>query len=180
MRRARAITLCALLLALAACRTAPPPPLAPPPLPDDRAADWHPLIIVPFGSVLKEVPLALHEVLLFRDAAHSGASDDGECYGSDAKAPQLLGRTPDEYLVCFKHDRLSRIQATVRLTAAEAPEVFATACAAWLRHATADADAACAGQDDAVHFAGRLGEDTEAAENREDTALSLTLDSVSP
>jgi hypothetical protein len=173
----RLLAICA-ALALSACRTTPPPAPAPPPPPDDSAYDWHALVIAPFGSVLKEVPLALHEVLLFRDDPKA-AADEGECYGSDAKPPALLGRTPDEYTVCFKRDRLSRIQATLRLPRSEAPDVFAKTCAAWLRHATADADAECAGRDGNVHFVGRLGEDSEAAEDQ-DTALSLTLDGVNP
>ncbi len=56
-----------------------------------------------------------------------------ECYAADAPAPRFLGRTPDEYLLCFKQDRLSRIQAAVLLPAAEADGVFAAACAAWAR-----------------------------------------------
>jgi hypothetical protein len=174
----RVLTVCAALLALDACRSTPPPAPAPPQPPDDSAYDWHPLLIAPLGSVLKEVPLALHEVLLFRDDPKA-AADEGECYGSDAKPPALLGRTPDEYTLCFKRDRLSRIQATVRLPRDEAADLFAKACAAWLRHATADAGAECAGRDGAVHFTGRLGDDSEAAEDV-DTALSLTLDGVNP
>jgi hypothetical protein len=181
MRRARARGVCAVLLAaVAGCRTPPPAPPPPPPPPDDSAADWRALVIAPFGSALKEIPVALHEVLLFRDDAHKGAADDAECYATDAAAPSLLGRTPEDYLLCFKHDRLSRIQASVRLTAAEAPDVFAQACAAWLRHAT-PAEAACEGRDGAIRFVGRLAEQSDPAENSDaDTALSLTLDSPDP
>jgi hypothetical protein len=38
-------------------------------------------------------------------------------------------------LLCFKQDRLSRIQASVRVPAAQAPEVFAAACTGWLKNA---------------------------------------------
>ena len=38
--------------------------------PVDASYDWHGLLIAPFGSVLKDIPLTLHEVLLFRDEAH--------------------------------------------------------------------------------------------------------------
>jgi hypothetical protein len=132
------------LAALTGCRaptphaTAPDRAPAPPPeaRPLDGSYDWHVLVIAPFGSVLKQVPLTLHEVLLFRDQARGGtAADDAECYASDAPAPRFVGRTPDEYLLCFKEDRLARIQASVRLTAAEAPEVFAAACTRWLKNA---------------------------------------------
>src|ERR1700733_11986516 len=75
----------ALLAALAGCRapaphaTAPEHAQAPPPAarpPEDGSYDWHVLVVAPFGSVLKEIPLALHEVLLFRDEAHGAAAAD--------------------------------------------------------------------------------------------------------
>jgi len=145
MRLAASRVVCTLLLAAAGgCRTPPPPvpvPVAPPP--DDSAADWHGLVLAPFGSVLKDVPAPLHEVLLFRDDA-PGAAVDAECYSTDSAAPPLLGRMPDDYLICFNHDRLSRIEASVHLTAAEAPDVFAQACGAWLRHAATSGTAATA------------------------------------
>ena len=57
--------LAAALLALAACAApkpkAPEPPPAPPPL--DASYDWHVLLIAPFGSLLKDIPATLHEVL---------------------------------------------------------------------------------------------------------------------
>ena len=136
-----------MLTTLTGCRAPPPqatPPVHPPVQADthppvDASYDWHGLLVAPFGSVLKDIPLTLHEVLLFRDDAHgSAAVDDAECYAADTPAPRFLGRTPDEYLLCFKQDRLARIQASVRLAAAEAPEMLATACAGWLKnHAAA-------------------------------------------
>jgi hypothetical protein len=134
----------ALLASLAGCHAPSPratsPDRAPPaqsPALADPSYDWHGLLIAPFGSVLKEVPLTLHEVLLFRDEAHgANAADEAECYAGDTPPPRFVGRTPDEYLLCFKQDRLSRVQASVRLTAAEAPEVFAAACARWSKQAT--------------------------------------------
>jgi hypothetical protein len=149
--RAFRIALSAALLApVVACHTpsprvtapgrAPPPPSAQ--VPADASYDWRGLLIAPFGSVLKDIPAALHEVLLFRDEAqHGGASADNasaadaECYATDAPAPRFVGRVPDEYLLCFRQERLSRVQASVRLTAAEASEVFAAACSDWLKNA---------------------------------------------
>jgi hypothetical protein len=187
------MALCAALpLALAGCRAPAPRAGAPDrslPLPAAHelelgADDWHGLVIAPFGSVLKDVPMALHEVLLFRD---DGAADNtpsaSECYAADAPAPRFLGRTPDEYVLCFKQDRLSRIQAAVLLPAAEADGVFAAACAAWLRNAGAvapgtatqgaaapGADAtACEGRDGAIRFRGRLEQEAEST-------LSIILD----
>ena len=149
----------------------------------DASYDWHVLLIAPFGSVLKDIPLPLHEVLLFRDEARgAAAADDAECYAPDQTAPQFVGHTPDEYLLCFKQDRLMRIQASVRL-ATQAPEVFAAACAGWLQRAVASAAPAppapsaapaadsCEGREGAMHFSARLGLEPESN-------LSIVLDSV--
>lgn len=196
----------AMFATLAGCRAsapaASPPPHAPPPaaqLAADGSFDWHGLLVAPFGSVLKEIPLALHEVLLFRDEAPGGAApDDAECYASDAPAPRFVGRVPDEYLLCFKQDRLARIQASVRLTGADAPEVFAAACAGWQKSAATDAGAqstggkdaaSCEGRDGAIHFSAHLGDeagpaDAPAAQAQPasappaETLLSITLDNV--
>jgi hypothetical protein len=191
----------------------PPPPAAHEPL--DASYDWHGLLIVPFGSVLKDIPVALHEVLLFRDEVRGAtAADDpadapaadAECYAADAPAPRFVGRMPDEYLLCFRQGRLSRIQASVRLTAAEAPDIFAAACAGWSKNVApattgveapgavapgvvapsvegqstaAPMGAACEGRDGGVRFRGRLGEEPGRAEMLQTEAvLSITLDSV--
>jgi hypothetical protein len=147
-----------LLGALVACRapsprTAGPDRVPPPPAAHelgDASYDWHGLLIAPFGSVLKDIPVALHEVLLFRDDAHGNAAPgnaatgsagadaaavDAECYAADAPAPRFVGSIPDEYLLCFNQGRLSRIQASVRVPAAQASDVFAAACARWLKNA---------------------------------------------
>ena len=213
-----------MLAAVTACRApAPrvtaaertPPPPAAHELGDD-SYDWHGLVIAPFGSVLKDVPTTLHEVLLFREEVHgnaakgNGAGDaaavDAECYAADAPAPRFIGRISDEYLLCFQRGRLSRIQASVRLATARAPEVFAAACAGWLKNAapassraeapsadvrggdapSADAPAAdpesggaCEGRDGDIRFRGRLEEEPDRAEVAQtETVLSITLDSA--
>jgi len=209
----------AVFAALIGCHTSPPRNPAPdrvPPsagasgvdAPGDASYDWHGLLVAPFGAVLKSVPLALHEVLLFRDA-HGSSADTAalapECYAPDAAAPNFFGRTPDEYLLCFTHDRLSRIQAAVRLTTAEASTEFAAVCAVWLKSAaatvsTADAPgadapapswpalesagiapptaAACEGRDGAVHFRASLGEEPGPEDMTEtESVLSITLES---
>jgi hypothetical protein len=204
-RLCRTLLSAALLAALAACgtpapRVAAPDRTAPPNThePEDASYDWHGLLIAPFGSLLKDVPLTLHEVLLFRDEAHgAAAADNGECYASAAPAPRFVGRTPDEYLLCFKQDRLSRIQASVRLTAEQAPQIYAAACALWSRNsASARATPAgtpsaaatdpetqraadCQGREGTIHYSGRLGEETGQAEMPQtETKLSITLDSA--
>jgi len=153
----------------------------------DAAYDWHVLLVAPFGSVLKDIPLTLHEVLLFRDEAHgTGAGDDAECYAPDGPAPRFIGSIPEEYLLCFKHDRLSRVQASLRLSDPQPAGTFAAACEDWLRHATpAPADAAapggggpsggapgsdtCEGSDGAVRFNARFDEEA---------TLSIVLDGL--
>lgn len=169
------------LAALTGCQTPESRVTAPGPaaplkaqMPADPSFDWHVLVIAPFGSVLKEVPRTLHEVLLFHDQDPAAAApEDGECYAADAPAPQFVGHIPDAYLLCFKQDRLSRIQATVRLPQSDAAAVFAAACAGWLKSAAAppaaENAAACEGLDAAVHFNARL-------EREPETGLSMTLD----
>jgi hypothetical protein len=139
-RYARWAAPAAAVLLITACaaskpRIEPPPP-APPPL--DASYDWHVLLVAPFGSVLKDIPLALHEVLLFRDsAAGAPAGDEPECYAVNGSAPRFMTREPSEYLLCFKHDRLSRIEATVRLPAAETGQTLSDACGLWMKSAQA-------------------------------------------
>src|SRR6266702_3121496 len=74
----------ALLATVVACHAPSPrvtaPDRTPPPPAVHESADawydWHGLLIAPFGSVLKDVPVALHEVLLFRDEARGGTAAD--------------------------------------------------------------------------------------------------------
>jgi hypothetical protein len=145
----------------------------------DPSFDWHVLVIAPFGSVLKDVPRTLHEVLLFRDQDPGAAApEDGECYAADVPAPQFVGHIPDEYMLCFKQDRLSRIQAAVRLPGSDAAAVFATACAGWLKSAAAPGEApsadACQGRDGSIHFNAHLEREAETARDAE-MELSITL-----
>src|ERR1700685_3658498 len=120
LRHARWAVPAAAVWMVAACAASKheiaPPPAKPPPL--DASYDWHVLLIAAFGSVLKDVPATLHEVLLFRDETRgAAATDEWECYAVDSKPPRFIARAPAEYLLCFKQDRLSRIEATVRLPA---------------------------------------------------------------
>lgn len=168
--------------------------------PADAVYDWRGLLVAPFGAVLKSVPMPLHEVLLFRDDAQGGYGADTaaaapECYAADAPAPKVFGRAPEEYLLCFTHDRLSRVQASVRLPTAQASTEFAAACASWLKNAAPAASAAdaqapgspavgeapavvCQGRDGAVHFKANLeGEPGPAEIGEKESIVSITLDS---
>ncbi len=164
------------VLMLAACAASPPKLAAPPvpaPAPLDASYDWHVLLVVPFGSVLKDVPLTLHEVLLFRDEAQRAApADELECYAIDGTRPMFVARAPSEYLLCFKHDRLSRVEATVRLTKDDATQIFADACGLWIKNAQTKTEE-CAGSDGAVTFAGRFESEPDGS-----AQLSIQLDAA--
>jgi hypothetical protein len=88
---------------------APPPPTAI----TDASYDWHVLVLEPFGVLLKESPLPLHEVLLFHDETSRTDNDNKDCYSIEGTPPRFLGARPDHYLLCFDHDRLTRIDAAV-------------------------------------------------------------------
>lgn len=162
-------------LLLSACASAPSGPVPPPPLkaPLDPSYDWHVLLLAPFGSVLKDVPLPLHEVFLFRDEGESRpAADDAECFATDGALPRFVDQALDEYLLCFKHDRLSRIVAAVRLPAPKAATDFADACGLWLKNADLAAAATCAGNDADIGFSAGLEVDPDGA----DALLSIKLE----
>jgi hypothetical protein len=162
------------MLALAACAAPAPKPAAPRPAPPplDASYDWHGLLVAPFGSVLKDVPLTMHEVLLFRDETHAASSaDELECFAVDGTRPRFVARSVSEYLLCFKRDRLSRIEATVRLPTDEATRIFADACGLWLKSGEAVADA-CAGTDGGIAYIGHLDSEPDGSE----TPMSVQLD----
>jgi hypothetical protein len=177
------------------CASSPhPAPSAPPPgapaqaLPGASYA-WRPLIVVPFGTLLKDMPLALDEVLMFHDAAATSATgapaaaapaagsandaESGDCFSLDgASPPQFLGLRPDPYLLCFEHDRLHRIEASVQLAAGDAARLLDGVCAQWLgstedRARTPDG---CTGSEGGVLLSVRL---TPGAESS--ATLSITL-----
>ena len=191
--RLRSACAFAVAAALAACASPAVPPHAAAPAaavagPAPVSYDWHPLIIMPFGTLLQAIPLALHEVLLFHDAAHPvGGSDEGDCFAiGSAPPPQWAGRRPDEYYLCFVHDRLDRIEASVRLPA-DGAAVFAAACAQWLEGAAPAAPSAdtCEGRDGAIGFRARLGDGPQLAAAAGEPApsartLSISVFSVTP
>ncbi len=137
--------------ALCACVAATPPrPTARPPAAAPAAADadydWRALVPAPFGTLLKDLPVALTEVWQFHDAAQSGrGTEERECYTPQDSTPRsLLGQRVEDYLLCFDHDRLDRVEAAVHVPEASAARRFAAACAEWRRRAgvTLGADAA--------------------------------------
>jgi hypothetical protein len=170
----------ACLAALAACVSSsvpPPPPRVPPVEKPDVSYDWHTLAIAPFGTLLKEMPVGLHEVLLFRDAQGGDGRENGDCYALDGEPPSFGGRRPDEYLLCFDHDRLGRIEASVRLSPDAAGTAFAEACARWRAIGAPPAappaaeGGSCEGHDGSVAFRARLS----GAEAQSSDVLSISL-----
>jgi hypothetical protein len=173
---------------LAACASAPAAPVPPPPKPAlDASYDWHVLLLAPLGSVLKDVPVPLHEVLLFKDAESQSATDDAECYAIDSALPRFVDHALDEYLLCFRHDRLWRIQAAVRLPSSEAAMNFADACALWQKNAAAAAGPSgaapavaptsgdpCEGSDADIGFSAGLEMQADGAE----VLLSIKLEAA--
>jgi len=178
MAGVRQTLMAAAVLMLGACAASAPKPAAlpaPAPAPLDGSYDWHVLLVAPFGSVLKDVPFTMHEVLLFRDESHAAApAGELECYSVDGARPRFVARSPSEYLLCFKHDRLSRIEATVQLPAGEAVRIYADACGLWLKKPLATGED-CAGTDGGVTFAGHFENEPD-----ESAQLTIQLDAADP
>ncbi len=134
-------------------------------------------MVLPFGTLLKDSPLALHEVLLFQEAAQDGGgAPRPDCYAPSGGPPPFVGRQPDEYLLCFSHDRLSRIDASVRLPAESAGPLFAAACAQW-RGTRAPAEQtpdSCEGRDGMTRFSARLAAEPPSGAPAS-AALSISL-----
>ncbi len=107
------------------------PPLQPPAKPaavrTDPADDWRRLPIAPFGSLLQDLQVPVHEVLMFGELASQ------ECYGLDAPQGQFVGRQIDAYLLCFAKGRLDRVEVTVNLSVADAAADFSRYCDGWLQ-----------------------------------------------
>jgi hypothetical protein len=183
----RQILYAGLCLVAASCATAPPKVVAPPvtaPAPLDPSYDWHVLLTSPMGNLLKDMSVTLHEVLLFRDEDRRADANEGDCYAINATAPTFIARVPDEYLLCFKHDRLARIEATVRVPQDQAAKIFSDACTLWFKNAALPAPvipaateasaATCGGQDGSSMFNGRL----EAEPDQAGQPLTINIDAV--
>ncbi len=168
-------------LMVAACATPTPkpgspiPPAAPAPA-LDASYDWHGLLTAPFGSFLKDIPLSLHEVLVFREEHAATSADEAECYAVNGAAPRFIARSPSLYMLCFKHDRLARIEATVRLPEKEAGQIFADACALWTKNARVPESQDCEGADGGTVFVARL----ENTADESDSQITIQLDASDP
>jgi hypothetical protein len=152
-------------------------PATPPPAAPVVSHDFTPLVLAPFGTNFKDVPVPLTEVLVFHQADARRTGDDADCFRPNVVVA-FLGRAPTDYLLCFDHDRLKRIDASVVLTAAEAPALFAAACADWRRGnpAAALAPDACEGTEGDIAFSARCTDGPDSAA----VTVSITLEAVSP
>ena len=126
----RALAAAGALCALAGCAAPPSRAPAVPPAPvaahsADPSSDWRRLPIAPFGSLLQDLQVPLHEVLMFGELASQ------ECYGLDAPQGRFLGRQIDAYLVCFVRGRLDRVEVTIELPVADAAADFSRYCDGW-------------------------------------------------
>jgi len=153
------------------------PAAAPPAVPAAVSHDFSALVLAPFGTPFKDVPVSLTEVLVFHQPDARRTSEDADCFRPNVVVA-FLGRTPTDHLLCFDHDRLGRIEAAVVLPAADAPALFAAACADWRRGnpPTALEPDACEGRQGDIAFSARRtdGPDSAAA------TVSITLTAVSP
>lgn len=145
------------------------------PAPSAVSHDFSELVVAPFGTAFKDISVPLTEVLVFHQADEASARGDGDCFRPNV-AVSFLGRTTTDHLLCFNHDRLQKIEATVAMPAAEAPALFAAACADWQRGAAATVTEpdACEGRQHDIAFSARRtqGPDPDAA------TVSITLVSV--
>jgi hypothetical protein len=147
------------------------------PAPPVVSHDFSGLVLAPFGTALKDVPVPLTEVLVFHEADGGRGREDGDCFRPNV-AVAFLGRAPTDHLLCFGHDHLQKIEAEVALPAAQAPALFAAACADWLGGAAAAAQGpdACEGRRQDIAFSARRTEGPDP-----DTAtVSITLVSAAP
>jgi hypothetical protein len=162
--------------ASAPARGSAPSPATAQAAPPVVSPDFSGLVLAPFGTAFKDVSVPLTEVLVFHQADGGRGREDGDCFRPNVVV-SFLGRAPTDHLLCFDQDRLQKIEAAVALPAAEAPGLFAAACADWQRGAVATAQGpdACEGRRPDIAFSARLteGPDPDAA------TVSITLVAVS-
>lgn len=139
--------------------------------------DFRPLVLAPFGTAFKDVPVPLTEVLVFHQPESRRTSEDADCFRPNVVVA-FLGRAPADHLLCFDHDRLKRIEASVVLPATEAPALFTAACADWRRGnpPSAPEPDACAGAQGDIAFDAHRTDGPDAAA----ATVSITLVAVSP
>ena len=91
----------------------------------DPSSDWRKVAVAPFGSLLQDVPVPVHEVLMFGERSYQ------ECYAPDAPAGRFIGREVDSYLLCFARGRLDRVELSLSVPDADAEAEFSRYCDDW-------------------------------------------------
>jgi hypothetical protein len=155
----------------------PAPRAALPAAPPAVSHDFSPLVLAPFGTNFKDVPVPLTEVLVFHQPGVRRTGEDADCFRPNVVV-SFLGRAPTDHLLCFDQDRLQRIEASVVLPAAEAPALFAAACDDWRRGNPPSAlePDACEGRQGDITFSARRADGPDSAA----VTVSITLVAVSP
>ncbi len=186
-RRREALAAIIWLAAISACSSGPPRSPAAGPgtspaarvVPDAAVADWGGIPVAPLGTELAALYSGLHEILYFQSAPGGGSSPDpgaavaADCYRSNGPAPRVLDREVEDYVLCFSHDRLARVEAVMRLPAKDARTLERRACDAWLPAsvATTRSEGDCGGRRGDAAF--RLHRD--ALESDTGTTVSIVV-----
>lgn len=145
------------LVAASACTSGPPRPPntgTGASVPGANLADWSEIPLAPLGTELAALYSGLHEILYFQGAVRTGNSPDlgegvaADCYRSNGPVPRVLNHNGEDYVLCFSHDRLARVEAVLRLPADEARALAQRACDAWLPAslATTRSEDSCGGR----------------------------------
>ena len=181
-RLTRAAMLC--LASATACTSGPPrvpaaAPAIPAPATSTAVPDWRQIPVAPLGTELTALYAGLHEILYFQDA-HPAADppEPGEkalttdCYRSNGPLPTILNHAAEDYVFCFQHDRLARVEAVLNLPTETASALAQRLCDAWLPGSLAGvrSEAACSGRSSDAAFRVRLK--TAAASG---TALDIVV-----
>ena len=112
------------------------------------------------------------------DAEAGGKSDAEDCYSSDKAAPRIVGRPADHYFLCFRNDRLNRVQAVVTLPNEGAAQLFLRFCNTGLNGAppTAESAESCSASGGGAAFRALL----EPAAETFETELSIVVNGEAP
>jgi hypothetical protein len=141
-RTALAVLIC--LASASACTDVPAPHAAAGPAgtaitPSPAVADWRDIPIAPLGTELAVLHSGLHEILYFQDTQQAAEPPPpgepglaADCYRANGPLPRVLNRGTRDYVLCFVHDRLARVEAVLDLPAAEAHTLEQRLCDAWV------------------------------------------------
>jgi len=156
---------------VSACASGPPRPATAgaPPGPATAVPDWQEIPVAPLGTTIAAMHPGLHEILYFQSPRSADGSADGsadapagagdvgaatDCYRANGPLPSVLNHASEDYVLCFLHDRLARVEAVLNLPAAEARALEQRLCEAWLPGslASVSGDDVCGGRRGAAAF----------------------------